>query len=82
MILAFLCHASLLGTHPARPLLRMVEMLMRMSCHSALVSPVQCAAYEPDPRNVDLRVAAGGGRAWLGTGLGCGSGSGLGWGSG
>ena len=47
-------------------------MLMRMSCHSALVSPVQCAAYEPDPRNVDLRVATEGG-----TGVGWGRGSGV-----
>ena len=45
-------------------------MLMRMSCHSALVSPVQCAAYEPDPRNVDLREATEGGR-----GVGWGRGS-------
>ena len=39
---------------PARPLVRMVGMLQRMSSHLLLVSPVQCAAYAPLPRNVDL----------------------------
>ena len=34
-------------------------MLMRMSVHSELVSPVQCAAYEPEPRNEDLRGRTG-----------------------
>jgi len=51
-------------------------MLMRMSVHSELVSPVQCAAYEPEPRNVDLRAAAGGRAGGWGRGSGLGLGSG------
>ena len=39
---------------PAMPMLRMVGMLQRMSVQLELVSPLQCAAYEPLPRNVDL----------------------------
>lgn len=57
-------------------------MLMRMSVHSELVSPVQCAAYEPEPRNEDLRARTGKrGRVGMGYwgGLRVGLGSGRAW---
>lgn len=71
-----------LNTHPASPLFRMVVMLMRMSVHSEFVSPVQCAAYEPEPRNEDLRAHTGErGRLGMGFrgGLRVGLGSGWAW---
>ena len=64
---------------PAMPLLRMVGMLQRMSVQLELVSPVQCAAYDPLPRNVDLTrqrargptQAGYGGTSAEGAGMGC-----------